>query len=101
MKYIIPIFLASILALQLMSCSNMNNDEVKAYTWRYTDGFHMGDILELDNHNLKGDTIYSKNKPVAIIIERSKEIPFVTSSIEIKDFNSEEVGTYHEIGTLR
>lgn len=79
----------------------MNNDDLKYYTWRYSDGFHMGDVLELDDTNLKGDTIYADDMPVAIIIERSKEIPFVTSSIEIKDFNSEEVGTYHEIGTLR
>ena len=79
----------------------MSNDEVKKFIWRYSDGFHVKDVLEFDNNNLRGDTIYSKNEPVAIIIERSKEIPFVSSYIEIKDFNSEEVGTYHEIGTLR
>ena len=79
----------------------MSNNDIKAYTWRYSDGYHMGDVLELDDNNLNCDTIYSNNKPVAIIISRSKEIPFVTSSIDIKDFNSEEVGAYHEIGTLR
>lgn len=86
-----------IIVIQLTSCSNMNNEDIKTYTWRYSDGFHIGDILELDNKNLRGDTIYSKNKPVAIIIKRSKETPFITSSMEIKDFNSDETGTYHKI----
>ncbi|MEX1190424.1 MAG: hypothetical protein WEA99_00530 [Brumimicrobium sp.] len=79
----------------------MNNEDLKAFTWRYTDGYHIGDLLELNKNNLRGDTIYSKNQPIAIIIKRSKEIPFVTSSIDIKNFNSDEIGTYHEIGSLR
>jgi hypothetical protein len=79
----------------------MNNDDIKTFTWRYTEGYHIGDILELNNNNLRGDTIYSKNQPVAIIIKRSKEVPFTTPSLDIKDFNSDKIGTYHEIGSLR
>lgn len=57
----------------------MNNEDIKTYTWGYSDGFHIGDVLELDNNNLQGDTIYSENQPKAIIIKRSKVIPFMNS----------------------
>lgn len=75
----------------------MTNEEIENYQWKYGEGYHIGDVLLLDNHNLKGDTIYKDDKPVAVITN-SGGMFWESPDLEIKDLKTEQSGTYHEMG---
>ena len=77
----------------------MNNKEIKKSWWKYGSGFHIGDALRFDYNNLKGDTIYSDNEPIAIISSCGKGMFRETAVLEIKDLETGKVGTYHEKGS--
>lgn len=97
MRYTALIFLAILSLLLITRCSQMN-DEIKKSWWKYGSGYHIGDVLRFDDNNLKGDTIYSKNEPKAIISSCGKGVFRQNAVLEIKDLETGKVGTYHEKG---
>lgn len=96
MKQIQILFFLSISSLLITSCGRMDNEEIKKSWWKYGSGYHISDRLDFDDRNLKGDTIYSNNKPIAIILSCGKEIFQSTAVLEIKELTKGEIGTYHE-----
>lgn len=99
MKAIYSIIIISICGSSLfISCGRMKNNDIKKSWWKYGSGYHIGDALRFDNNNLKNDTIYSKNKPVAIILTCGKGLFRETAVLEIKDLKKGEIGIYHQKG---
>lgn len=90
--------LLTCLLLVLGSCGRLSNNEIKKSWWLFGSGYHIGDALRFDNDNLKGDTIYSNDKPIAIILSCGKAPFRKTSILEIKDLKTGEVGVYHDKG---
>lgn len=91
--------LIAILSLLLvLSCVRESNIEIKKSWWLYGSGFNIGDALRFDNNNLKGDTIYSNKKPIAIILSCGKGLFHKTAILEIHDVESGKVGIYHDKG---
>lgn len=82
----------------LLGCGRMNNEEIKQSWWKYGEGFHIGDALRLDDDELKMDTIFSNNKPVAIIISCKKRFPQNDAVMKIQSLETGEKGTYFEKG---
>jgi len=75
----------------------MSNEEIKNLQWKYGEGYHIGDVLLLDDHNLKGDTIYKDDKPIAVIM-KSGDMFWESPDLVIKDIKTGKTGTYHELG---
>ncbi len=46
----------------------MSNAQIRQSWWKYGSGYHLSDALRFDESNLKGDTIYSLNKPAALVL---------------------------------
>ena len=76
----------------------MENKEIKKSWWKYGSGYHIGDALRFDENNLKGDTLYSDNKPLAVVSSCGKGLFRKTSVLKIKDLETGKVGTYNEKG---
>jgi hypothetical protein len=97
---IISIKLLALVCLVLImgSCSRLSNNEIKKSWWLYGSGHNIGDALRFENDDLKGDTIYSNDKPIAIILSCGKGMFRKTAILEIKDIKTGEEGTYHDKG---
>lgn len=86
-------------AVFLTSCGNrISNEEIKKSWWLYGSGYRIGDALRFDDTNLKGDTIYRENKPVAIITYSGKGMLRQTAILEVESIVTGESGTYHDKG---
>lgn len=80
----------------VVSCARIDNDTIKKSWWKYGSGYRICDRLDFDNNNLKGDTIYLNNKPIAIVLSCSKGLFRNTADLEIKNLTTGETGIYHE-----
>jgi hypothetical protein len=85
-------------ALVHTSCSRMTNDDISKYWWKYGSGFHLGDALRFDETNLKGDTIFKGEKPIAIIISCRTGFFEEYPTLKIEAIETGEIGSYHEKG---
>jgi hypothetical protein len=74
----------------------MDNGEIKKSWWKYGSGHHIRDRLEFNDKNLIGDTIYSNDEPVAIIISCARGMFQNSAELKIKDLTTGELGTYYE-----
>ncbi len=96
MKHFQILFFISIISLLITGCGRMDNEEIKKSWWKYGSGYHISDRLDFNDRNLKGDTIYSNNKPIAIILSCDKGIFRSTAVLELKELTTGEIGTYLE-----
>lgn len=95
------ILLSSILIaciLMLTTCCRMNNKDISKFWWKYGTGYHIGDVLRFDDNNLKGDTIFKNDIPVAIITFCRKGTFRKTAILEISEIETKKKGTYHQKG---
>ncbi len=83
------------LILAGLSCT-LTDDRIKKHWWKYGEGFHMGDVLILDNKNLLNDTIFINGKPKAIIVDKVYGLIGDDNEIIIKSLLTNEKGIYHE-----
>jgi hypothetical protein len=77
-------------------CGNMTYEEIKNYQWKHVEGYHIGDVLILDEHNLKGDTIFKDEIPVAVI-QKSGGMFWESPELEIKSITTGKTGKYLEL----
>jgi hypothetical protein len=77
----------------------MSNPELQKYWWKCGDGFHVGDVLQFDNGNLKGDTIFKDNRPVATIVSCNKPWYRRDYVLKIREISPGiKEGTYYQKG---
>ena len=81
-----------ILILIAFTSCKLTDDKIKTGWWKYDNGFHLGDELIFNDSNFKNDTIFSGEKPIALII--SKASFSGNNKITIKSISSGEVGVY-------
>lgn len=93
-----PAKLLFLLLLFLCGCNRIKNNEIRKSWWLYGEGYNIGDVLQFDDASLKGDTIYMKGRPVALIVDCSKEFYRNSAVLEIESLNTHEIGTYHDKG---
>jgi len=74
----------------------LTNEKIKKHWWKYGEGFHIGDVLVLDNKNLINDTIFINDKPTAIIVDKVYGLIGADNKIIIRSVWTNEKGTYHE-----
>ena len=98
MKRIHSIICLSIYLLTLISCGRTDIKEISKYWWKYGEGYILNDFLMFDENNLKGDTIYSKNKPAALIKYCGTPIFQDHLVLEIKSLETNKIGRYHGKG---
>lgn len=80
----------------LISCS-LNDKQLKESWWKYGDGFHIGDVINFEKHQVINDTIFLDNIPKAILINKEGSIlGFTDRTIIVKDLLSDETGTYYQ-----
>jgi len=79
------------LLLILISCST-NEKSLHNGTWKYGEGYHIGDVIDFKKHQLSNDTIFINDKPEALLI---KQEHFISRKIIIKSLVSDETGIYH------
>ena len=84
--------------LSLYNCGKINDKEISKYNWKYGSGFLIGDFPNFDQDEIKSDTIFSNNKPVALIIYFGKEFYRDDYTLKIKSIKSVQEGIYHEKG---
>ena len=82
-----------IIILCFFSSCSVNDENLKDYFWKYSDGLHLGDELIINTESLKNDTIYQENKPKYIIKTSIGYFGYPTELI-IKDIESGEEGRY-------
>lgn len=87
-----------IVLLITASCNRLPNDEIRKSWWLYGSGYHLSDRLEFNDTNLRGDTIYTKGKPTALILWCGKGMFRRSAILEIKDLKSGDTGIYHDKG---
>lgn len=98
MRFTSAIFLSLLGILLLTGCGRPDNEKIKNSWWKYGSGYHIGDALRFDDNNLKGDTIYKNEKPVAVITYCGKGLFRNSFSLEIESIETGESGTYHDKG---
>jgi hypothetical protein len=79
----------------LSGCNSIDTEYIKSNLWQYEDGFKIGqgdfvDFKKLDFYKLKGDTIYLKNKPCAIVFKLDKKL----NEMWIRSIESKKTGIY-------
>lgn len=95
-KYsVLVVVLAAIITL-LNYRGGMSNAEIRKSWWKYGSGYHLGDALRFDENNLKGDTIYRLNQPVALISYCGKGLFRRSAILKIESIETWEQGVYHE-----
>lgn len=82
--------------LVLTGCGDVDYKILKKSRWKYGSGYHIGDMLTFTNDDLKGDTIYFENKPIALITFCEKGAFRNSAILEIKDLRTGKSGTYHQ-----
>ena len=85
--------------LALCSCES-REDKIKS-SWKYADGYHIGDFLSFKHQNLKiqNDTIYKDSKPLAVIVElKTTYLSGTENKLTLKDIKSGELGIYTDKG---
>ena len=98
MRFTSTIFLSIIGLLLLTGCGRMDDEKIKESWWKYGSGYHIGDALRFDHNNLKGDTIYRNDKPIAIITYCGKGMFRNSAILEVESIATGESGTYHDKG---
>ena len=98
MKPASTIFLSILGLLFLIGYDHMKNEEIKKSGWKYGSGYHISDFLRFDDNNLKGDTIYRSNKPIAVIIYCGKGMFRNSAILELESLATGESGIYHQKG---
>ena len=91
MKLFYPVFLLLILS----SCNPIDDHSLKGCWWKYGGGFRTSDVFMFDGSNIKGDTIFRKDKPTAIIRYCGDRYFANGLILEIQSIETEEFGTYH------
>jgi hypothetical protein len=81
------LFCAILVWLIFFSC-NSRDTQLKSGWWKYEEGFHLGDVLILKGSNLRGDTIFIEQKPVAIVVT------VASNRLEIASISSGDKGIY-------
>ncbi|MES2847904.1 MAG: hypothetical protein V4685_02525 [Bacteroidota bacterium] len=79
-----------ILLLQILPGCISKNEQLKTGWWKQgDDGFHLdGDVLVLNDSNMRNDTIFIDNKPIAIILTVNSH------EMKIASIASGETGIY-------
>ncbi len=80
--------------LFLISCQN---EKVSKY-WKYSKGYHFGDMIILSSNNLRNDTIFEVNKPIGVILSERKAYLGFSGKLEIKSIETNKIGFYVDKG---
>ncbi len=74
----------------LMACGS-NDAQLGNCWWKYGSGYHIGDMLEELDKNVRNDTVFKSNKHIyAQIINDEKGIPLASASSLEKSFKDEK-----------
>lgn len=94
-KHIITILILIIILFTGRQFYTISNSYIRKQNWKYSDGFHIGDALNLKKRELIGDTIYKENKPIAIIKKRGYRF-IIPNYMIIQSIETNETGYYCE-----
>lgn len=98
MKKYISIFLFFVLITGTSSCSNngIYFDEGKVF--KYSEGYHIGDIIDFYNSSIiiNNDTIYINETPVALLLKIENRWLIGDKVLHIQQLNGNEKGRYIE-----
>lgn len=80
--------------------TNLNTTELEQLWWKAGAGDKgdLGDFLQFDESNLKGDTIYRKGKPAAIIVYSGQYLIRPSPIMYVKSIRTGKMGFYHGKG---
>ena len=78
-----------------ISCHTIDQNSLKDCWWKYGGGFRTGEVIMFDGSNIKGDTIFRKDKPAAIIRYCGDRYFANGLILEIQSIETGELGTYH------
>lgn len=92
------VFVVLIFLVAIRCTDRLAHNEIEKSWWKYGSGLHLGDVLRFDDSNLKGDTIYRNNQPVAIVIACERKVLENSGVLKLKSIHNEKTGTYHEKG---
>lgn len=82
------IFLALFCSIICSSCNS-----IEQTTWKYNNGFYIGDVISFNSYfTLKNDTIYSKEIPIAIVVNTKQRI--TDKLLLIKAIHGDSIGSY-------
>lgn len=84
-----------LISVFLVSC-HLTNKDVKNKSWKYAEGFHLGDWVEFSNSGfvLSHDSIFENGKAVARIIDSESNLLENKNSITIESIPTKEKGAY-------
>lgn len=93
MKKIISGF---VLMLLVLSCKNQEEQLKDVGFWKYSEGFHIGDLMDPkdDLLEIKDDTIFSNDFPVARFLEIENRFFSGDKVLYIQSLTSDEAGVY-------
>ncbi len=84
-----------LLFLFQVSCT-FTDEELKEGWWKYSGGYHVGDVIDFKIHHLSNDTIYMGSTPKALLLNtRESVLDFGNKAIIIKDLKSDKKGIYN------
>jgi hypothetical protein len=78
----------------LMACGS-NDAQLGNCWWKYGSGYHIGDMLEELDKNVRNDTIFKSNKPVATVYHVDNSLIGSHGELIIQSLDTHEFGYYH------
>lgn len=89
-----------LLIIIFISCGDRESSQkTEPIWWKYGSGYHIGDVLYLNDSKIKVDTIFRDKNPVAIITHCGKPLFYHSSILKIESIEKGESGTYHFKGS--
>ncbi|WP_322969480.1 hypothetical protein [Faecalibacter sp. LW9] len=78
------------------SCKEQNILLKEVNYWKYSDGFHIGDVIDFNNNNfiIKNDTIFHNNIPIAKFVKIQNRLGIADNKLTIQDLKTSEIGNY-------
>lgn len=96
MNFKLKIISSFTILLLITSCKGQDEQLKDIHFWKYSGGFHIGDIIDF-NGNLNefgNDTIYRNGVPLARVLEIENRILSGDKVLHIQSLISDETGIY-------
>ena len=93
---IINIKLLTLTFLFCFSCKDQKTPLKEVNFWKYSDGFHIGDVIDFNSNNfiIKNDTIFQNNIPIAKFVKIQNRPGIADNKLTIQDLKTSKIGNY-------
>ena len=83
-KLILLLIFVGLSAYFFFKSYDYNHPEIEKYWWKYADGVYFGDVLTFDRLVIRNDTVFDRNKPIAIIFDYNSHHLYIKSLVNQK-----------------